>query len=62
MVVFPHPRLPFEYPTLQSRKISIPLINNPPGKNCLVRKRRAISAGNVTGRLSSAISVGDELG
>ena len=26
-----------EYPTQQSRKISIPLINNPPGKNCLVR-------------------------
>src|SRR4029453_8193611 len=27
-----------EYPTQQSRKISIPLINNPPGKNCLVRR------------------------
>jgi hypothetical protein len=37
-----------KYLTRQSRKISIPLINNPPGKYCLVRKgpqiRSAISA------------------
>src|SRR6266576_796048 len=45
MVVFPHlgPVEIFqpnrgalaEHPTQQPRKISIPLINNPPGKNCL---------------------------
>jgi hypothetical protein len=38
MAVFPHPGCLLKYPTRQSRKISIPLINNPPGKNCLVRK------------------------
>jgi hypothetical protein len=54
MAVFPHPGLP-KHPTRQSRKISIPLINIPPGKNCLVRKppqsllaiQLAISLGNL---------------
>jgi hypothetical protein len=62
MAVFPHPGCLLKYPTRQSRKISIPLINNPPGKNCLVRERSTISAGIVTGRLSSAFSVGNKLG
>jgi hypothetical protein len=48
MALFPHPRgCLFEYPTQQSRKISIPLINNLPGKNCLERRFFAISLGNL---------------
>jgi hypothetical protein len=38
MAVFPHPGCLPDYPTQHRRKISIPLINNPPGKNCLVRQ------------------------
>jgi hypothetical protein len=37
MAVFPHPGWWLGVPTQQSRKISIPLINNPPGNYCLVR-------------------------
>src|SRR3954465_7246306 len=48
MAVFPHPRgCWLEYPTQQSRKISNPLINNPPGKNCLGAPPLAISLGNL---------------
>jgi hypothetical protein len=36
MAVFPHPGWWLGVPTQQSRKISIPLINNPPGNYCLV--------------------------
>jgi hypothetical protein len=45
MAVFPHPGCRLGVPTQQSRKISIPLINNPPGKYCLVR---------ITGNIPSA--------
>ena len=41
-----------KYLTRQSRKISIPLINNPPGKYCLVRKGPQIRLGNLCLRLS----------
>jgi hypothetical protein len=50
MAVIPHSRLvALRNATRHKRKISIPLINNPPGNYCLVRR---------TGKSSSAISSG----
>jgi hypothetical protein len=53
MAVIPHSRLvALRNATRRTPEISIPLINNPPGKYCLV---------DISGKSSSAISSGGKI-